>query len=118
MWAKWVEEDQRFGFSPEERDGAIEIGDERHRELFKGQELGKVIARGADGAPILIDPVQAPLTLQQLRDAREQAYRAESDPLKIEAEYDAQIDGVEPDYSAWLAKVAEIKARYPLPDQA
>ncbi|MFH7880347.1 hypothetical protein PN353_034125, partial [Pseudomonas aeruginosa] len=25
--------------------------------------------------------------------------------------------GVEPDYSAWIAKVEEIKARYPLPDQ-
>ncbi|HFH4654098.1 TPA: hypothetical protein ACGJXN_006562, partial [Pseudomonas aeruginosa] len=25
--------------------------------------------------------------------------------------------GTEPDYSAWIAKVEEIKARYPLPDQ-
>ncbi|MED5104230.1 hypothetical protein ACLBVT_04895, partial [Pseudomonas aeruginosa] len=24
--------------------------------------------------------------------------------------------GTEPDYSAWIAKVEEIKARYPLPD--
>lgn len=43
------------------------------------------------------------------------AYRAESDQLKIAAEYDALIASTSPDYSAWQAKVAEIKARYPLP---
>ncbi|MCS7890892.1 hypothetical protein N0473_33770, partial [Pseudomonas aeruginosa] len=32
------------------------------------------------------------------------------------AEFDAIKAGVEPDYSAWIAKVEEIKARYPLPD--
>ncbi|HCF4138164.1 TPA: hypothetical protein NIE10_003269 [Pseudomonas aeruginosa] len=49
--------------------------------------------------------------------ARANAYRLESDPLKTEAEFDAIKAGVEPDYSAWIAKVEEIKARYPLPDQ-
>ncbi|MFS8917572.1 hypothetical protein [Pseudomonas aeruginosa] len=48
--------------------------------------------------------------------ARSNAYRLESDPLKTEAEFDAIKAGVEPDYSAWVAKVEEIKARYPLPD--
>ncbi|MBG4822103.1 hypothetical protein GHV72_01875 [Pseudomonas aeruginosa] len=48
--------------------------------------------------------------------ARANAYRLESDPLKTEAEFDAIKAGVEPDYSAWVAKVEEIKARYPLPD--
>lgn len=43
------------------------------------------------------------------------AYRTESDQLKIAAEYDALIASTSPDYSAWQAKVAEIKARYPLP---
>lgn len=42
-------------------------------------------------------------------------YAAESDPLKIEAEYDAQVNNTEPDYTAWMAKVAEIKADIPLP---
>ncbi|XFB08401.1 hypothetical protein AAGT13_20620 [Azotobacter salinestris] len=60
-------------------------------------------------------------TVEQKRHAvlaqRSRAYRLESDPLKLEAEYDAVIAGTEPDYSAWLAKVAEIKVRYPLPDQ-
>ncbi|HEJ6478667.1 TPA: hypothetical protein SL884_003507 [Pseudomonas aeruginosa] len=48
--------------------------------------------------------------------ARANAYRLESDPLKTEAEFDAIKAGVEPNYSAWVAKVEEIKARYPLPE--
>ncbi|HBN9790294.1 TPA: hypothetical protein L3921_005720 [Pseudomonas aeruginosa] len=48
--------------------------------------------------------------------ARANAYRLESDPLKTEAEFDAVKAGTEPDYSAWIAKVEEIKARFPLPD--
>ncbi len=48
--------------------------------------------------------------------ARILAYEKESDPLKAEAEFDAIKAGVEPDYSAWVAKVEEIKARYPLPE--
>ncbi|WP_109390131.1 hypothetical protein [Pseudomonas aeruginosa] len=48
--------------------------------------------------------------------ARANAYRLESDPLKTEAEFDAIKVGTEPDYSAWIAKVEEIKARYPLPE--
>jgi hypothetical protein len=43
------------------------------------------------------------------------AYLAESDPLRLEADYDALSQGLEPDYTAWLASVAAIKARYPLP---
>ncbi|EPJ5163623.1 hypothetical protein IPC55_10385 [Pseudomonas aeruginosa] len=49
--------------------------------------------------------------------ARADAYRLESDPLKTEAEFDAIKAGTEPDYSAWVAKVEEIKARYPLPEE-
>lgn len=44
------------------------------------------------------------------------AYRAESDPLKVEAEYDAMINGTEPDYTLWMAKVEEIKLRFPFPE--
>ena len=47
--------------------------------------------------------------------ARRAAYASESDPLKIEAEYDALIAGTEPDYTAWRGKVEEIKARIALP---
>lgn len=44
------------------------------------------------------------------------AYRAESDPLKVEAEYDAMLNGTEPDYTLWMAKVEEIKLRFPFPE--
>ena len=47
--------------------------------------------------------------------SRRAAYLAESDPLRLEADYDALSQGLEPDYSAWLASVAAIKTRYPLP---
>lgn len=47
--------------------------------------------------------------------ARRSAYISESDPLRLEADYDALSQGREPDYAAWLASVAAIKARYPLP---
>lgn len=47
---------------------------------------------------------------------RSQAYLKESDPLKIEAEYDAMKNGTQPDYTKWMEKVAEIKARYPFPE--
>lgn len=47
--------------------------------------------------------------------SRRAAYTAESDRLKFEAEYDALAAGTEPDYSAWIAAVAAIKERYPLP---
>jgi hypothetical protein len=47
--------------------------------------------------------------------SRRAAYLSESDPLRLEADYDALSQGREPDYAAWLASVAAIKARYPLP---
>ncbi|EFQ62370.1 hypothetical protein PFWH6_3896 [Pseudomonas fluorescens WH6] len=47
--------------------------------------------------------------------SRRAAYLSESDPLRLEADYDALSQGLEPDYTAWLASVAAIKARFPLP---
>lgn len=46
---------------------------------------------------------------------RKSAYILESDGLKMEADYDAISSDSQPDYSAWLAKVSEIKLRFPLP---
>lgn len=59
--------------------------------------------------------LQAQAARESAVSARRAAYAAESDPLKTEAEYDAMIAGVAPDYAAWLAAVAAIKKRYPLP---
>ncbi|MBB1338181.1 hypothetical protein [Pseudoalteromonas sp. SR44-2] len=42
---------------------------------------------------------------------RQASYKAESDPLYMEA----QFDGTPESHQNWQDKVAEIKARYPLP---
>lgn len=88
------------------------------------------VARLVDGAWLFEDtpdpeseepepvPDDAPLTAEQVAANRRKVYAVESDPLKIEAEYDAIIAGVEPDYTAWLAKVDDIKNRHPMPDEA
>lgn len=46
---------------------------------------------------------------------RRAAYLSESDPLRLEADYDGLSQGNAPDYTAWLASVADIKNRYPIP---
>ncbi|MWV13753.1 hypothetical protein F3I62_16760 [Pseudomonas sp. R-28-1W-6] len=78
----------------------------------EGKQLGS-----AGGRPAWIEVKLVPLTTEQVRGMRLLAYRAVSDPLKMEAEHDALITGAEPDYTVWLAKVAEIKARLPLLEQ-
>lgn len=101
------------------------------RKMFRGPD-DKVYEFAADGSqdawitPGMVpmsaaeidahlNPPLAPLTLEQVQGMRRAAYAAESDPLKNEAEYDALLHGTEPDYTAWLAAVEAIKARYPLP---
>ena len=94
---------------------AVEITQETYRALLDGQSAGKSIEWDDDGRPYLAER-PAP-TAEQVRERRLVVYRAESDNLKLEAEHDAIVAGSEPDYTAWLAKVAEIKARFPLPEQ-
>lgn len=54
--------------------------------------------------------------LETALSSRRAAYLSESDPLRLEADYDSLSQGLKPDYSAWLASVAAIKARFPLPE--
>src|SRR5690554_927741 len=63
-----------------------------------------------------VEPEPVPLTVEQVQSLRRAAYVAESDPLRAEADYDALINGTEPNYTAWMAAVEAIKARYPLPE--
>jgi len=67
-----------------------------------------------DGADF-VAPIVEPMSAERIQALRQAAYRDESDPLKNEAEYDAMVAGTEVDYSVWMAKVAEIKLRYPMP---
>ena len=60
--------------------------------------------------------IDAALAAQQLagtQEARRLAYVAESDPLYMEWQYDQTPEAEQ----AWRDKVAEIKARYPLPTE-
>lgn len=62
------------------------------------------------------DVVETALAAQQLAEAqtaRRVAYVAESDPLFLEWQYDQTPESEQ----AWRDKVAEIKARYPLPTE-
>lgn len=88
---------------------AVDITPEQHAALLEGQSQGKIISADENGYPILIDP--PPLTEAQIQEAvtaaRAAAYVKESDPLFF------KYQRGEVDKEDWLAKVAEIKARYP-----
>lgn len=101
-------EHPEFGWIPftASADDTEAFGREIHKELSEGRH-GTVPEQPAEDA---ID--------QALKFAiilRQEAYRRESDPLRLEAEYDALISGSPPDFNEWAASVAAIKARYPLP---
>lgn len=91
---------------------AVEITEARHAELLEGQSNGKIITTDEQGYPILVDP---PLPtpeelLAQAKRNRAAAYIAEADPLFFKAQRgDATME-------EWLAKITEIKNRYPDPN--
>ena len=88
---------------------AVEITTEQHAALLEGQSQGKIISADENGYPILIDP--PPLTAEQIAAAvtaaRAAAYVAESDPLFFKAQRGEATN------EEWLAKIAEIKVRFP-----
>lgn len=88
---------------------AVEITKDEHAALIAGQAEGKIIAADASGRPVLQDS-PAPTAEQiaaAVTAARAAAYVAESDPLFFKAQRG------EATTEEWLAKVAEIKARFP-----
>lgn len=99
-------------------DDAVLLSDDELKALREGVDAGKVIVSGDSGRPVLADP--SPLSLEErkevVRALRSAAYRAEADPLRLEADYDALLTDTAPNLDAWMAKVAEIKQRYPMPE--
>ncbi|MCY1305754.1 hypothetical protein D9M70_555780 [compost metagenome] len=93
------------------------LTDEQYEQIKQGLAAGRQLRAADDGTPLLADPRQPTSAelVEMVRQTRLAAYRLESDPLKNEAEYEALKSGSEPDYSAWLAKVEEIKAQHPFP---
>lgn len=88
---------------------AVEITAEHHAALLEDQSQGKIISADENGYPILIDP--PPMTAEQIQEAvtaaRAAAYVKESDPLYFKYQRGEVLK------EDWMAKVAEIKARYP-----
>lgn len=102
-------------FYDSRRPGSVEVSRQAWAELMGASGRGNIIVPGVDGRPTEVEPPAPVWTVEQILWMRLEAYRVESDPLKLEAEHDALKAGVAPDYTAWLAKVEEIKLRYPKP---
>ncbi|MGV5157908.1 hypothetical protein [Pseudomonas aeruginosa] len=91
------------------------------RVLLKGQPFAEWAGSLDEAAALAGVPVgdlafHPDDLLAEVQGLRRQAYRTESDPLRLEAEFDAIAAGTEPDLAAWVAAVQAIKARYPLPE--
>ncbi|NMY98651.1 MULTISPECIES: hypothetical protein [Pseudomonas] len=68
------------------------------------------------GAGIPVDLINETLVTQRVvfaQQARREAYVAEADPLYLEWQYDQKPDSER----VWRDKVAEIKTRFPLPEE-
>lgn len=88
---------------------AVEISEKLRNEMFEGQAMGFEIVPDAKGLPCLAKP--ATPTTEELNAGvsvqREDAYRAEADPLYF------MVQRGEVEEQLWLDKVAEIRARFP-----
>ena len=98
-----------------------EITDEEHAQLLKGQSEGKTIKFKDDATPYLAEPEPQKTEKEKFDDGliskeeyntyidrqREAAYRQETDQLGMQA-LRGKVEKTE-----WLAKIEEIKKRYP-----
>jgi hypothetical protein len=82
---------------------------------FGGQTTYNVTAQQLLDMGFLQSDIDAALKAQDIADVdfnRRLAYRTDSDPLYMEWQYDQ----TETKEKEWRAKIAEIKARFPLPE--
>lgn len=93
-----------FTASPDDTD---ELCRTLYAEAISGQH--------GDIAPYVAPVIPLDERIAQVQALRLAAYRAESDQLKLQADFDALQAGTQPDYSLWIAAVEAIKQRYPLP---
>ncbi|WP_445656815.1 tail fiber assembly protein [Achromobacter sp. NCFB-sbj8-Ac1-l] len=70
MFAKWVDEDQRFSYALEDN-GGVEISTDFHAQIIADGAAGKWIQPDKDGKPVASDP-PAPTTEQLAASARSQ----------------------------------------------
>ena len=114
----------QYGFALEQSNDWTsyqEITDEEHARLFKGQSKGKIIKFKDDATPYLAEPEPQKTEKEKFDDGliskeeynayidrqREATYRQETDQLGM------QVLRGELDRAEWLAKIDEIKKRYP-----
>jgi hypothetical protein len=64
IWAKWIEQDQRFLFLDRDN-GGVAITLDAHRVLLEGQAAGQRIVVDDHGAPMLAAPLAATLAEQE-----------------------------------------------------
>lgn len=89
-----------------------EVSEDLYVSLMEKQSEGYTIQPDKEGLPFAAIE-ETELTKEEVKYLRKIAYIKESDFLKIEAEFDAIKLKKKPDYSKWVAKVEEIKLRYP-----
>ncbi len=87
--------------------------------IYKGESYGNTSAEYMQSLGMNTEQIESVLNQQQFElsqnvEKREAAYKRESDPLYMEA----QFDGTPESLQKWQDKVAEIKTRYPLHDNA
>lgn len=112
-----VMSDEEFFSQHSELQSATELTEAEFYGFIDSFNSGgsKDLTADENGRPAFVVRPAFVETVESILSKRLAAYTRESDPLKNEAEYDALLNGTHPDYDAWMAKVLEIKQRYPLP---
>lgn len=109
MFAKWIEEVNRFSFSPVDN-GGVEINNDAYAALFSAHENGASIERDASGAPIAVwpDPMQLAVT-NKIRDLS----KSYTDEIQANIIFNGAIFQTDGDSRDLLSKVLSVGS---LPD--
>lgn len=112
---KW-KKDGTFDESNWPRDAVLMNDAEVSTYKLSAPPPGKTVGGDRAGRPVWVDVVIPPDTLAQVLEKRQAAYAAESDPIKLEIEFEALKNGTAPDYRPWIEAVENIKTRLPKPE--
>jgi hypothetical protein len=89
---------------------AIEITEEDHQRLIRGQELGKVITADSDGKPILTDPV---INWQAKAEIQRQSLLTSANTMTTDWRTELELDIISNDDKAslvrWMGYIKALK---------
>jgi hypothetical protein len=88
-------------------DDAIEITEERHEELFNGQQNGNQITADENGHPVLIPRVIDPLISERRRVSQLRKLLADSD-FKTLPDYDGEMGNIILERRSWRNELRSI----------